>query len=75
MVTKLMTDKYSKLLVVNKSAAATSDRAVLYTIETMNQLRFGYLGFGKLYLLLPGGTSSDISKTTKDAGEEEANQA
>lgn len=74
MVVGLMTNKYSKLLVVDKSATPDK-RAVLYDLKTMNQLKFGYLGFGKLYLMLPGATSSDISKTTKAAGDEESNQS
>jgi hypothetical protein len=73
MVVKLMTDKYSKLLVVDKSKTA-KERAVLYDLNTMNRLKFGYLGFGKLYLLLPDATEDDISKVTKAAGEEESNQ-
>jgi hypothetical protein len=65
MVVKLMTDKYSKLLVVDKSKSA-AQRATLYDLSTMNQLKFGYLGFGKLYLMLPGATESDIEASKKD---------
>lgn len=64
MVSKLMTDKYSKLLVVDRSASATK-RATLYDTSTMNKLKFASLGFGKLYLQLPGATRSDITAAKK----------
>lgn len=67
MVANLMTAKYSKLLVVDKSPSA-KQRATLYDKATMNQLKFASLGFGKLYLMLPGASEKDI-KTAKKSDE------
>ena len=74
-ITKLLTDKYSKLLVVDKSDNA-SERATLYDKSTMFKLKFAFIGFGKIYLSLPGATADQkkhAQAKAAQAGEEEKN--
>lgn len=70
-VTKLLTNKYSKLLVVDKSDSS-AQRATLYDKSTMHKLKFAYIGFGKLYLAMPGATRDQI-KTSQNSGGEQKN--
>lgn len=62
-VGKVISKKYTKLLVVDKSKG---NKATLYGPDTIKNLEFYGVGFGKIHLLMPGGTKpSELS----DAGD------